>query len=196
MWILLILCYDSRSPLQWNSKWLSGEESACWCRRHKRFGFNPWVAKIPWRRTWQPTAVFLPGKSHGQRSLVGYSPYNCKESDTTEWLNSNNDNKSKKWKRTHELTVAQSGVEWAGARAERGPVQTWNVQPLGDAGWPRGSPVAGLQLMVTQHKISSWLEDWWGKPLEKGDAEELKLKTTSLGSELLIIQETNLASLL
>ena len=118
------------------------------------------------------------------------------ESDTTEWLNSNNDNKSKKWKRTHELTVAQIGVEWAGARAERGPVQTWNVQPLGDAGWPRGSPVAGLQLMVTQHKISSWLEDWWGKPLEKGDAEELKLKTTSLGSELLIIQETNLASLL
>ena len=55
-------------------RWLSGKESTCQCRRHKRFGFNPWVGKI-WRREWQPTAVFLPGKSHGQRSLVGYSPW-------------------------------------------------------------------------------------------------------------------------
>ena len=38
--------------------------------------------KIPWRRTWQPTPVFLPGKSHGQRSLVGYSSWDYKESDT------------------------------------------------------------------------------------------------------------------
>ena len=36
--------------------------------------FDPWVEKIPWRREWLPTAVFLPGESHGQRSLVGYSP--------------------------------------------------------------------------------------------------------------------------
>ena len=41
-----------------------------------------WVEKIPWRRKWQPTPVFLPGKSHRQRSLVGYSPWGCKESDT------------------------------------------------------------------------------------------------------------------
>ena len=40
--------------------------------------FNPWVRKIPWRRKWQPTPVFLPGKSHGQRSLAGYSPWGCK----------------------------------------------------------------------------------------------------------------------
>ena len=40
--------------------------------------FNPWFGKIPWRREWQPTPVFLPRKSHGQRSLVGYSPWNCK----------------------------------------------------------------------------------------------------------------------
>ena len=50
---------------------LSGEESACQGRRHR---FDPWVGKIPWRRKWQPTPVFLPGESHGQRSLVGYSP--------------------------------------------------------------------------------------------------------------------------
>ena len=49
----------------------------------RRRGFNPWVGKIPWRREWQPTPVLLPGKFHGQRSLVGYSPWGRKESDTT-----------------------------------------------------------------------------------------------------------------
>ena len=57
----------------------SGKESACQCRRHKRFGFDPWVGKIPWRRAWEPTPVFLPGESHGQGSLAGYSPWGCKE---------------------------------------------------------------------------------------------------------------------
>ena len=49
-------------------------------------GFNPWVRKIPWRRKWQPTPVFLPRESHGQRSLVGHSPRGLKGSDTTERL--------------------------------------------------------------------------------------------------------------
>ena len=62
----------------------SGKESACQWRRHKRHGFDPWVRKIPWRRSWQPTPVFLPGESHGQGSLTSYSPWSCKESDTTE----------------------------------------------------------------------------------------------------------------
>ena len=52
-------------------KWLSGKEYICQCRRRR---FEPWVSKISWRREWQPTTVFLPGKSHGQRSLAGYSP--------------------------------------------------------------------------------------------------------------------------
>ena len=65
-------------------RWHSDKESACQCRRHKRRGFNPWVGKIPWRRKWQPAPVPLPGKSHGRRSLAGYSPWGCKESDTTE----------------------------------------------------------------------------------------------------------------
>ena len=47
-------------------------------------GFDPWVRKIPWRRAWQPTLVFLPAESHGQRSRVGYSLWGCKESDTME----------------------------------------------------------------------------------------------------------------
>ena len=62
----------------------SGKDPACQCRRLKKHGFNPWIGKIPWRRAWQPTPVFLPRESLGQRSLVGYSPRGHKESDTTE----------------------------------------------------------------------------------------------------------------
>ena len=59
----------------------SGKEFTCQCRRSR---FNPWVRKIPWRRKWKPTPIFLPGKSHGQRNLVGYSPWGHKNSRT--WL--------------------------------------------------------------------------------------------------------------
>jgi len=60
-----------------------GKEPTCQCRRCRRFGFDPWVEKIPWRKAWQPTPVFLPRESQGQRRLLGYSPLGCKESDTT-----------------------------------------------------------------------------------------------------------------
>ena len=53
--------------------WLGGREPTCQCRGCKRRRFDPWVRKIPWRRARQPTPVFLPGESHGQRSLVDYS---------------------------------------------------------------------------------------------------------------------------
>ena len=75
-WPILCVAYPS-----W---WLCGKECAC---QRSRCGFDPWVRKIPLRRKWQPTLVFLPRKSHGQRSLVGCSPWGCKESDTTEQLN-------------------------------------------------------------------------------------------------------------
>ena len=52
----------------------SGKEQTCQYRRHKRHGLDPRVGKIPWRRAWQPTPVFLLGESHGQRSLMGYGP--------------------------------------------------------------------------------------------------------------------------
>ena len=59
----------------------------------RRLGFDAWVGKIPWRRKWKPTPVFLPGKSHGQRSLVGYSPWGPKKvrqdlatKQTKKWL--------------------------------------------------------------------------------------------------------------
>ena len=56
----------------------SGKGPAC------QFGLDPWVGKIPWKRAWQPTPVFWPGESRGQRSLAGYSPWGHQESDMTE----------------------------------------------------------------------------------------------------------------
>ena len=61
----------------------TGKKIHLQCRRCK---FELQVGKIPWKRAWQPTPVFLPGEFHGQRSLVGYSPWGHKESDMTEWL--------------------------------------------------------------------------------------------------------------
>ena len=56
-------------------RWLSGKESTYHCRRHR---FDTWFRKILWRRKWQPIPVFLSGKSHGQKSLVGYRRKGCR----------------------------------------------------------------------------------------------------------------------
>ena len=67
--------------------WLSGKESTCQCRRYR---FDLWPRKIPWRGAWQPTPVFLPGKAHGQRNLAGYSPWGRKRvGHKTKQLNNN-----------------------------------------------------------------------------------------------------------
>ena len=63
--------------------WIRGKEYSRQCRRCRRHGFDLWFGKIPWRRKWQPTLILLPEKSHRRRGLVGYSPWGCKESDTT-----------------------------------------------------------------------------------------------------------------
>ena len=86
--------FGRASPLKRLLRWLSGKVSTCECRSRKRGGFDPWARKISWSRKWQPTPVFLPGKSQGQRSLEGYSPWDHKDPDVTEWL------------RTHALTPA------------------------------------------------------------------------------------------
>ena len=65
-------------------RWQSGKEFAYQRRRRRQPGLDPCVGKIPCRRKWQPTPVFLPGKLLGQKSLVGYSPWDHKELDTTE----------------------------------------------------------------------------------------------------------------
>ena len=69
--------------------------------------FDPWVGKILWRRKWHPTPVLLPGKFHGQRNLVDYSTWDCKESDTTEQLHLYNQ-KRNFWMEESESEVAQS----------------------------------------------------------------------------------------
>jgi len=94
--MLIILIYQAlhqvlclRGPILFSTTlfqgWCSSKGSTWWwCRRRKRHRFNLCVRKIPCRRKWQPTAGFLPGKSHGQRSLAGYNPWGRKKSDTTE----------------------------------------------------------------------------------------------------------------
>ena len=68
----------------------SGKESACqcsWCRRQQRCSFYPWIGKIPWGSKQQPSPVFLPGKFHRQRSLVGYSPWVAKSrTELSNWV--------------------------------------------------------------------------------------------------------------
>ena len=72
-----------RDPLQYGGLpwWLSWQRI---CLQIRRPGFNPWVRKIPWRKEWQPVLVFLPGVSHGWKSLGGYSPEGHKEPDMTD----------------------------------------------------------------------------------------------------------------
>ena len=65
-------------------RWCNSKESAYQCRRYTQCGFEPWVGKIPWSKKWQPTPILLPEKFHGQRSLLGYSLWGCKEVDITE----------------------------------------------------------------------------------------------------------------
>ena len=70
-----ILAFTLSFPCSWASQVVSGKESPCQC---KGWRLNASVGKVPWTRKWQPTLVFLPGKSHGQRSLVGYNPWGRK----------------------------------------------------------------------------------------------------------------------
>ena len=71
-----------------------------WQRIHLQCGtpgLNPWIGKIPWRRAWQPTPVFLPGESPWTEGPGRHNPWGCKKSDTTEWLST--------WTSTHLLTT-------------------------------------------------------------------------------------------
>ena len=81
------------------ARWLSGKESACECRRHR---FDPWVSKIPWRKKWQTTPVFLPKEPHGQRNLVGYSPWGHRR---VEWA-------CNRTQLQHQLTLGHNNVFW------------------------------------------------------------------------------------
>ena len=81
-------------PLRWGARRMQSGVEECglfwWLRQQRNFpqcrrpGFSPWIGKIPCRREWLPTPRFLPREFHGQRSLEGYRPWGCKESDATE----------------------------------------------------------------------------------------------------------------
>ena len=83
-WVRVQMFCLPSNPQPWLPWWFSGKESACQCRRLR---FNPWLGKIPWRRKWQLTPVFLPGESHRQKSLMGYNSCGSKELDTTHQVN-------------------------------------------------------------------------------------------------------------
>ena len=90
-------------------------------------GFDPWVRKIPWRRKWQPTPMFLPGKSHGQRSLVGYTLWGHKELNTTEWLIIHT--------LMYELDFFLPGCIYIYKSKPLYPVDIWLVQPIIHIWW-------------------------------------------------------------
>ena len=125
--------------------WLSDEESTCQCRRRRRGRFCPWGGRILWRRTWQLTPVFLPGKVHGQRSLAGYSPWGRKELDMTEWLSIQG----------HGCWVSHLGV---GLPSQSTPPQSWT--PLGFH-----SPLRGSHSSHKDTFICGWLPNYscWGR---------------------------------
>ena len=77
----------------------SGKEPACQCRRCLRWGFDPWVRKIPWRRKWQSTLVFLPSEPHGQGRPAGYSLWGHK-------------GVRHNWVYTHTLSLSLPGIQW------------------------------------------------------------------------------------
>ena len=103
-------------------------EPACQCRKCR---FDLGSGKIPWRRTWQPTPVFLSGKPHGLRILVGYSPWGCKESDTTERLHFHYGKSMFNHSRNHQNVIQSSGtILFSHQQRMRVMVSTHSRQPL------------------------------------------------------------------
>ena len=108
----------------------AGKEPACQCKRGR---FHPWVRKIPGRKKWQPTPVFLPGKSYEQRSLEGYSPWGPGESDTAEQL-------SKHSLVTGFRRVLESPQVWGSYRHRPWSVSSWAPLQLQDPCSPLLTP--------------------------------------------------------
>ena len=127
---LLVLCnWSILFMINGLPRWLSGKESTCQCKWCRRRGLDAWVRKIPWRRKWQPTPVFLPGNSHGQRSLAGYSPRGHEDSSmTSDWAHVHmRDQRCSLWARRGGDSFFKEAGEgtfglwgWGGSRAGSG----------------------------------------------------------------------------
>ena len=116
--------------------WLSGQQFVCQYMRHRRHQFDPWVERIYWRRKWQPLPVFLPGKSHGQRSLEGYIVFGVAKSRT--WLSN--------W------TLTSKGSNWVNHAYIMRP--SWNPKRK-EFGFWRASGVVNLGIWGEWH---AWRE--------------------------------------
>ena len=91
----------------------SGKEPTCQCRRHKRLGFSPWMGTIPWRKKWQPTPVFLPGKSYGQRGSWWATVHGVEKSWTwLKWPNATQEWQGHGLQTTARQPWAKSGAIW------------------------------------------------------------------------------------
>ena len=132
------------------SRLLTCKEFACQSRRHRRHGFHPWIGKIPQGRTWQPTPVFLPGESHGQRSLVGYNPWGHKSQTQLS-----------DWAYMHTLcdlapnSLSQELHEWA--RQTASP-SSWSVWSMGWSAYGGGWDSANMAKVFTEDVLTSqWI---------------------------------------
>ena len=134
-------------------RWLSGKESTYQCRRHR---FDPWAGKMLWRKKWQPTPVFLPGKVHGQRSLASTVYGSLKELDMTEWA--------------QHSSSSSVGTRKGGAAAA---ASLQSCPTLFDPidGSPSGSPVPG----ILQARTLEWVA------ISFSNAWKWKVKVKSLG---------------
>ena len=109
---------------QWLPRWLRGKEPAGQCRRP---GFHPWVGKVPWRRKWQPTPVVSPEKSHGQRSLAGYSPWSHRVRH--DWQHACMQQQRKESRKTEEKETSNGGLADLRQRfrPHKSPQRSWQI---------------------------------------------------------------------
>ena len=147
----------------------AGKESAC---SAGDTGFDPWVRKIPWRRKWQPTPVFLPGKSHRQRSLAVYSPRGRKESDTGSEPEAGRAGTQFVLHPEFSISMASMQMLWPQAPGEPGPSVLWCMAALQ---WPAGLHCPSL----------SWALPAW----EGGGAWRLRAPTSQGSAEIIRVPE-------
>ena len=134
-------------------------------------GFNPWFVKIPWRRKWQPTPVLLPGESHGQRSLVGYSPWGCKELDMTERLHTHT--------HTHTHTLIYELKRWVKLQ---GPVsKTHKYSDLNAMPRREGHCCSNFLTRTLRSKDTRHQSGWREPSLQSSASTGLRLGSPVLG---------------
>ena len=123
------------------------KEATCQCRRHKRCRFDPWVGMIFWRGVWQPTLVFLPGESHGQRSLAGYSHGVSQSHAQLKWVSVGSP--------SHPLALLTA----AAAAAKSLQSCPTLCDPIDSS--PPGSPVPGILQARTQEWVTISFSNAW-----------------------------------